>query len=637
VNVPNPDDPTGVVDSEATAVSRRLFLIGAAGSLATLAACSDSSPTGKPTSAPELETSMTADAQPTTTTVATAASTVTALGPGVIAAQVDHDRFEINPLPSSVRVDRDVMVTTPAGDQIALNLFRPEGDGPFPVVCALTSYGKDLHPIDYMLRGRGPTFRSIGLRMGEFSVSDATPFEAPDPTPWVAAGYAVAHVDALGTGNSSGQPGMALSPPVFDGFVTAIEWLADQPWSNGRVGLTGVSYLAIIQWYVAARRPRGLAAICPWEGMTDPFADAMFHGGIPETAFVPWWLGSSDTLGSDDPPVSSATRLDISETDFAGRLAAGMTPRRSAFPLPAPDLSAIDVPALICASWSAQGVHSRGAFEAWRRVGSPIKHLYTHGRHEWTVSNSTDAFDTQRAFFDRHVAERPDAAELPPVRLETRVSTNEYSVRSETAWPLPRTRTLELHLDSSGRLSTSTAAVGTVSYAATAGGSVRFTYRFDDDTELTGPAALRVWMSTDEGDDMDVFVVLRKLDAAGEQVGFWNLLQPNDVVTRGWLRASQRALDMTNTEELRPVLAYDGEQPVPRNEPIRLDVELLPSSTSFETGSSLVLEIAGQDIALNPMQQHHRLYNAGRHIVHTGDIHTSALLLPLVTSSSPGP
>ena len=169
------------------------------------------------------------------------------LAPGVVAVQVDHDRFEIHPLPADVVVERDVMVPTPAGEQVALNLYRPQGDGPFPVVCALTSYGKDLHPIDYVLRGRGPTFRSLGLRLGEFAVSEATPFEAPDPAPWVAAGYAVAHVDALGTGASTGRPGLALAPPVVDGFVTAIEWLADQTWSNGRVGLTGVSYLAIIQ------------------------------------------------------------------------------------------------------------------------------------------------------------------------------------------------------------------------------------------------------------------------------------------------------------------------------------------------------------------------------------------------------
>lgn len=550
---------------------------------------------------------------------------------GVITALVDDDRFEIHPLPDSVRVERDVMVDV-AGERIALNLFLPVGDGPFPVVCALTSYGKDLHPIDYMLRDRGPLFRSVGLRMGEFSVSESTPFEAPDPAPWVAAGYAVAHVDALGTGASTGGPDMALAPPVVDAFARVIEWLADQPWSNGRVGLTGVSYLAIIQWFVAARRPRGLVAICPWEGMTDPYADAMFHGGIPETAFVPWWLGTTPTLGTSDPASFNDVRPDIGDepADFFTRLAAGMTPRRASFPLVPADLSAIEVPALICASWSAQGVHSRGAFEAWRSIGSPIKHLYTHGRHEWTVSNSPDVFEVQRAFFDRHVALRPDAPTLPPVRLETRSSATAFTTRDEAAWPLPDLQAVRLHLHADGTLSGSAPANGTISYASTAGETARFTHRFDRDTEITGPAALTVWMSTDAGPDMDVFVVIRKLDPNGDEVSFWNLLQPNDVVTRGWLRASQRALDPRRSTELQPIPAYDGELPVPLAEPIRLDIELLPSSTTFEAGSSIVLEIGGHDLAINPMQQHKRLYNAGTHTIHTDSTNASVLILPRI-------
>lgn len=622
-------------------MSRRSLLLGAAATVV-IAGCTSDDPAASgattPASTDERESPMT-----TISTIAPATASPVpkgpevVLAPGVIAAQVDHDRFEIHPLPSATQVERDVMVSTPNGEQVALNLFRPLGDGPFPVVCALTSYGKELHPIDYMLRDRGPTFRSLGLRMGEFAVSEATPFEAPDPALWVAAGYAVAHVDALGTGASTGQPGLALAPPVIDGFVSVIEWLADQPWSNGRVGLSGVSYLAIIQWFVAARRPRGLAAICPWEGMTDPYSDAMFHGGIPETAFIPWWLGArADSLGSDAPPTFSASRPDIPDTpaDFAARLAAGMTPRRSAFPLAAPDLEAIEVPALICASWSAQGVHSRGAFEAWRRIGSPVKHLYTHGRHEWTVSNSTEVFGVQRAFFDRHLAGRDDAPALPPVRLETRISADDYLVRDELVWPLAEARVTELHLGADGQLlSEATAVPAAISYGATVGEGARFTHRFDRATEITGPAALRVWMSTDAGEDMDIFVVLRKLDADGTEVGFWNLLQPNDVVTRGWVRASQRTLDPARSSELHPVLAYDGEQPVPVGEPIRLDIELLPSSTLFEAGSTLVLDIGGQDLALNPMQQHLQLFNAGNHTVHVGAEHPSALLLPVVEST----
>ena len=68
-----------------------------------------------------------------------------------------------------------------------------------------------------------------------------------------------------------------------------IEWAGTQPWSNGKVALHGVSYLAICQWYAAALQPPHLAAIVPWEGASDSYRNVMFHGGVPETAFFRGW------------------------------------------------------------------------------------------------------------------------------------------------------------------------------------------------------------------------------------------------------------------------------------------------------------------------------------------------------------
>ena len=94
-------------------------------------------------------------------------------------------------------------------------------------------------------------------------------WETPDPAFWTSNGYIVVRADECGTGQSPGRLD-SMSRATSDGFFDIVEWAAEQPWSNGKVGLLGISYYAGSQWRVAARKPKGLAAIIPWEGMDDP-------------------------------------------------------------------------------------------------------------------------------------------------------------------------------------------------------------------------------------------------------------------------------------------------------------------------------------------------------------------------------
>ena len=95
--------------------------------------------------------------------------------------------------------------------------------------------------------------------------SQNSAWETPDPAFWTSHGYVVLRVDERGCGQS---PGMldSMSSTTCDGFVDVIEWASEQPWSSGKIGLLGISYYAGSQWRVAARKPKGLAAIVPWEG-----------------------------------------------------------------------------------------------------------------------------------------------------------------------------------------------------------------------------------------------------------------------------------------------------------------------------------------------------------------------------------
>ncbi|KAK1029950.1 hypothetical protein LTS16_019280 [Friedmanniomyces endolithicus] len=110
-------------------------------------------------------------------------------------------------------------------------------------------------------------------------------WETPDPGFWTRHGYAIVRADEVGLGQSPGFMD-TMSRSTSQCFADVIEWAADQSWSNGKIGLLGVSYYAGSQWRVAARRPRGLCCIVPWEGMSDYYRDRCRHGGILSNAFI---------------------------------------------------------------------------------------------------------------------------------------------------------------------------------------------------------------------------------------------------------------------------------------------------------------------------------------------------------------
>src|SRR6185436_10948352 len=114
-------------------------------------------------------------------------------------------------------------------------------------------------------------------------------FETPDPEAWVPHGYVVVRVDSRGACKSAGKLDVN-SPTEFRDFHDAIEWAGVQSWSNGKVGLLGISYYACGQWFVASLRPPHLAAIVPWQGTYDFYRGRTRQGGLFCNGFVQrWW------------------------------------------------------------------------------------------------------------------------------------------------------------------------------------------------------------------------------------------------------------------------------------------------------------------------------------------------------------
>jgi putative CocE/NonD family hydrolase len=407
-------------------------------------------------------------------------------------------------------------------------------------------------------------------------------------------------------------------------YYDLIEWAASQPWCTGRVALMGVSYLSMSQWYVAALKPPHLSAIVPWEGVTDPYRELAFHGGIPETKFVPIW---NMRLKRGRNRRFSRTEDFVNERD-------GHPLDDDYWRAKRPILENIEVPALVCASWSDQGLHTRGSIQGFERISSPQKWLFTHGRKKWETFYSDEAFSWQKRFLDHFLRQVDNGIDqVPRVRLEVRKAFYQQAVRSEENWPLASVEPLTLYLcaNTGGLRKEPVGSEGKVEYQSTSRqGRAIFSYRFVSAVELIGSMRLKLWVSTRDSDDLDLFVVLEKIDPNGQEVFFSGFNgYERDSVAKGWLRASHREQDPSRSTLLCPWHRHSRVQNLRPGEIAPLEIEIWPSATLFEAGSCLQLRIQGHDIAKYPAFQHTKLVNRGWHTIFTGGRYDSCLTVPL--------
>jgi predicted acyl esterase len=516
-------------------------------------------------------------------------------------------------------IEKDVAVTLRDGVRIYIDVFRPEDEQPAPPLIAWGPYGKHGHT-NYHER-----FPNCGVKPEHFSKYCA--FEAPDPGYWVPRGYAIINADPRGTWYSEGSA-TYLSPEEARDFLDLIEWAGTQPWSNGKVGLSGVSYLTSSQWRVAETRPPHLAAINPWEGWADTYREVVRHGGIPETFFWPYLPGRWGMSSTCVEDLALETRERPFFDDYWRSKAA--------------DFSKINVPAYIVASWTDQGMHTRGTLEGFKRIASEQKWLEVHGRKKWAYYYEPESVRRQQAFFD-HFLKGVDSPlkDWPRVRLEVRERYYQGRMQSEQEWPLARTRYTSLYLDAQSHslqlepLIAESRCRYRSDDAAENPDQAVFNYRFDKTTDLIGHMKLRLWAAAEDAEDMDIFIATQKIDRQGKVVpfAFWAHFE-NGPIALGWIRASHRELDPELSTDWQPVLKHQRELKLIPGEPVCLEIEIWPSGTRFEAGESLRLVIQGSDVYKYPKptmaDRHEESVNRGYHTILTGGTYASHLLVPVI-------
>ena len=513
-------------------------------------------------------------------------------------------------------IERDVRIPTRFGYDLYADIFRPEDESRrCPPLVAWTPYGKhDPAPLAKIYPASGV--------LAEW-LSPYTIFEAPDPLAWVPHDYVVINIDIPGTWHST-TDARYCAPEEAQALYDAIEWAAVQPWSNGKVGMSGVSYLTVMQWRVAELNPPHLAAINPWEGWSDTYREVVRHGGIPETYFWPY---IQVRWGASEHRCEDLWRETLEHPHFDAFWASK-----------AARLENIRVPAFVVASWSDHGLHTRGTLEGFKKMSSRHKWLEVHGRKKWQWYYEPRSVARQRAFFDHFLKGANSGLETwPAVSVEVRERANQGAVRSARAWPLPDTRYTRLYLNAAtGSLTDAAPTMASVArYDALADGAVAtFDYRFQKATSLVGHMKLALYVSTTAGNDLDLFVAIEKLDANGVRVPFVHYAVFEDgPLALGWLRVSHRELDERSTE-YQPILKHQRDLPVRPGNVTPVDIEILPSGTHFEAGSSLRLVIGGRDLYSYPkpmLYPHHEdSVNRGEHHLHTGGSTPAYLLIPQI-------
>ncbi len=525
---------------------------------------------------------------------------------------------QITPMPPGVVADWDVPVTVRDGTTLRVNVFRPAADGLYPVIMSAHPYGKDRIPARTR-SGRGVNFQyRLFPQPDPIVISEWTSWEAPDPAQWVPRGYVVINADLRGGGTSEGRADLLSDQEAMD-YYDLIEWAGTQALSNGRVGLDGVSYLAISQYKVAAFNPPHLVAICPWEGFSDLYRDFAHPGGTREDGFTILW---SRGTGRAARVVGNVRQEIVARPE-----------RDDWYRSRTPELERIEVPALICGSFSDHSLHSRGAFEAFRRAGSQQIWLYTHRGGKWSTYYSAEATRTRFRFFDHFLkGEENGWPDQPRVRLEVHdEGPRPVAVRGEEAWPPAGLDPCQLWLDAgSARLVAPPPAAARSIGFDTSGRGLRFTWEVPADIDAIGPMVARVWVEVVGGGDVLLFVGVRKY-RDGREVRFEGSFGfAGDMVTKGWQRAAHRSLDKYLSTPLQPVHRHDRVEPLKPGEIVPVDIALRPQATRFLAGDRLCLDLRGTwHYPRDPLRGQFPAWYArspkGRCVIHTGGETPSSL------------
>ncbi|MFC1869379.1 CocE/NonD family hydrolase [Thermodesulfobacteriota bacterium] len=557
-----------------------------------------------------------------------------------------------------MKVDRDVYVKMRDGIRLAVDIYRPDTEGRFPALLGMSPYSKDV--------------QAQNFPQGYGGFAEWAHIEAGDTLFWVSRGYSHIIADVRGTGISEGAFRNWFAIEQQEDGYDLVEWLAQQPWCDGNVGMLGVSWFAIIQYLVAAQQPPHLKAINPHDGWGDLYRDTMYHGGIFSCAWpARLWssiyknnpVSASKIMYSEEelkhlvektkntPPINLSPYLmgslvvpENDPTTFDFLLHPHDGPfywERSAYT----KYDKIKVPAFLGSQLHAYTIamHLPGAFSAYAGIKAPKKLVLRPNAPDRPFYEFHDEilawYDYWLKGIDTGIMDEP------PIKIWVRGAEKWHHSND---WPLPETKWMKYYLRTNNLLKSEIAPntdeppdsfnyepVMPIVFSPVPLEKDRPDYLvyetepLDENVLVAGPVALYLHASIST-DDANWIVKLKDVSPDGSEF----------VLTRGWLKASHRELDKDKTKSWQPYHPHTSSIPAMPGEIYEYAIEIRPIANLFKVGHKIKLEVWGCDYPLpedgkdpsllyprfihlpNPKETLHTIYHTPKYLSH--------LLLPII-------
>jgi putative CocE/NonD family hydrolase len=557
-----------------------------------------------------------------------------------------------------IRRYRDVRIPLRNGSFVYADVYRPDQGDPVPVVMNCGVYGRAFvhHSVCSAEDAEHHEAMEERYFLGNSGGYEFENHESINTAAWIPRGYALVRVDSPGAGKSPGTLGI-WGIDEAEAYFDAIEWAGTQPWSNGNVGLWGMSYYAVNQHAVASLQPPHLKAMIAIGTDADLYEELMYTGGILNEEFFPGWFQAAvvptvcgEVRAKDFIAIAKASPFRDSDPDMI------FGPRAEV--LMSPDLSQVTVPLwAVAATTHPSHFHQLGSSETYLNTPTTSKKLDFW--EDWFLkSYSAAAVDDHVAFFDHWLKGIDNGImDKPPVRLEVRTGGGASFLQEEHEWPIARTEYVKWYLDA-GRLSRrEPGAERSVTYSADSGpaaaavpaaaaaaapcspGATFISDPLDEDAVIAGYSKLVTWVSS-TSEDMDLFVSIRVLDERGREVDFCGPALIPGISTRfyplakGWLKVSHRKLDIKRSTDFRPKHTHlrADYAPLRAGEVVPVEVEIIPNVGLVRKGHRIRLDLQPFTGVGHGMRHgYDASYHAGaENTIYTGPEHPGYLQLPVL-------